>query len=241
MAAPIQKLALLCKRLFAGQSREKLTSEYLSPLICEVNKIKATDLRFDVSEIEEREANLKEYQRAPVTYMPLLDESSHTMSVFILKQGSSLPLHDHPQMYGMLKVICGKIKVTSYSVIESEPMPENVENILTYSRSRRTRSNDMVKTVIKNEDVIVSSEDGCCVLSPSEGNIHEIHPLTNIAAFLDVLAPPYADDDSCHYYHEVASDKADQTKRWLVEVAQPRSYWCDTIRYKGPQIDISQD
>ena len=97
-----------------------------------------------------------------------------------------------------------------------------------------------VKTVIKNDDVILSAEDDPCFLSPTVGNIHEISPITPIAAFLDILAPPYNGiDRDCHYYSEikVPRDQIKSNIRWLQRTFQPDSYWCDTIKYKGPLLE----
>ena len=130
MAAPIQNIASICHKLFNSCSKDVLSKEYLSPLIKAFNKIKAVDLNFDPLEIEQRDKRLSDYQRAPVTYMALQEKSTHTMAVFVLKDGNCLPLHDHPHMFGMLKVISGKVKLTSYSVVESEPLPPAVDSDL---------------------------------------------------------------------------------------------------------------
>lgn len=228
---PIQKIVTICKTLFGVQPGKELSREYLSPIITGLNDIKASDLNFDVREIDEREKHLKAYEKAPVTYMPILELDTFTMSVFIVKSGGSLPLHDHPNMHGILKVISGKVKLRSYTVVESEQLPDssNKDNILTHSLTSN------VRTVIKNDDIVISSDDGCCLLTPKEGNIHEIQPLTSVAAFCDILVPPYA-DDSCHYYSEVATHPTQKSKRWLLRVPQPKSFWCDTITYKGPNV-----
>ena len=41
---------------------------------------------------------------APVTYVQLYEDKDVTIGVFILKRGTKIPLHDHPDMHGILKV-----------------------------------------------------------------------------------------------------------------------------------------
>lgn len=44
------------------------------------------------------------FHEAPVTYMMIYEDSDVHICIFILKNGVSLPLHDHPNMVGILKV-----------------------------------------------------------------------------------------------------------------------------------------
>jgi len=125
MAAQIQRLAQLCTTLFSNKPGNVITKERLQPLSNALNKIEAKHLDFDQEKIIKREKLLKEkgFQKAPVTYMPLKETDACTMCVFIMKreEGGSLPLHDHPGMHGLLKVISGQRKIRSYTVIDSEP------------------------------------------------------------------------------------------------------------------------
>lgn len=53
--------------------------------------------------------------RAPVTYIEVYEDQNVSIGVFVLRDGAKIPLHDHPYMYGVLKVIYGKVKVQSYT------------------------------------------------------------------------------------------------------------------------------
>ncbi|KAI8789620.1 2-aminoethanethiol dioxygenase [Biomphalaria glabrata] len=233
MATPIQKLANLSAKIFGMVSPDKITKEHLTPLIRAINEIKMEDVNFDVKEIDEIDNYRKHDQQeiAPVTYIHLHQDRTFTMSIFVLKSGGVIPLHDHPKMHGLLKVICGAVKIISYTEINKLPLPEdyNLSNSQSQPLTRSYYKN--IKTVQKNNDIILTDKDDCCVLMPIEGNIHEIQPVTNIAAFLDILAPPYESDQSCHYYQELPFSKLNI--KWLLEIPQPRSYWCDTLKYKG--------
>lgn len=55
---------------------------------------------------------------APMFYADIYQSHLLHMCIFGFKRrGSSLPLHDHPDMYGFVKVIRGEITVSSYSDI----------------------------------------------------------------------------------------------------------------------------
>ncbi|CAL1534622.1 unnamed protein product [Lymnaea stagnalis] len=240
MAAPIQKLVSLSSKLFGRLSPEKITKDHLAPLARNMNDITAEDVMFDASEVEKRDLSKQhdeafDNEIAPVTYMHLHQERTFSMSIFVLKSGGVLPLHDHPKMFGLLKVIHGSVKIISYTEVNQQPLTLSEDEIdMKYRQTRSFYKN--IKTVHRNKDIILTESDECCILSPTEGNIHEIHPETKMAAFLDILAPPYDNNDQCcHYYKEMAASKVSDT-RWLLEIPQPASYWCDTIDYRGPPL-----
>lgn len=235
MVAPIQKLVHLSSKIFGSLTPDKITKDHLSPLIRTINDIKIEDVQFDPSEVEEQDAQsrLSNRRGAPVTYMHLFQDKSFSMSVFIVKSGGVLPLHDHPKMHGLLKVIYGTLKIISYTEVNKQVFPDDM--LTTHPQTRSFCRN--IKTVRRNNDLIVTDEDDCCILTPTDGNIHEIHSETQMAAFLDILAPPYANDATCHYYQELPSSTSTDTTRWLLEIPQPNSYWCNTISYKGPSLD----
>ncbi|KAH9503263.1 hypothetical protein Btru_068607 [Bulinus truncatus] len=233
MASPIQKLSSISAKIFGMVSPDKITVEHITPIIRAINDIKMEDVNFDIKDIDERDNYRRQEQQeiAPVTYIHLHQENNFAMSIFVLKSGGFIPLHDHPKMHGLLKVICGAVKIISYTEMNKLPLPEeNINQPLALPRSLCKS----VKTVKRNNDIILTENDDCCVLMPIEGNIHEIHPETKVAAFLDILAPPYESDHSCHYYQELPFSKLNI--RWLLEIPQPRSYWCDTLKYKGPSL-----
>ncbi|GFO25780.1 2-aminoethanethiol dioxygenase [Plakobranchus ocellatus] len=231
MASPIQRLAKLSYKIFGGQSNDMMTKETLKPLISALNEIKAMDLQFDPVEVIERDEVLRTHgDVAPVTFMSIHQSQHFTMAVFIVKAGGFLPLHDHPGMFGLLKVISGSVKLTSYTQTDTRPLPQ-------CSPQRPVDLPKNILTVKKNIDTIVTESDDCCCLSPLEKNFHKIEALTDVAAFLDILAPPYGGERDCNYYKELPIESPHHKDvRWLAEVPQPRSYWCDVLKYKGPSL-----
>ena len=62
---------------------------------------------------------------APVTYIKVLEDIDVSIGIFIVKAGSRLPLHNHPNMYGLLKVVYGMVDVKIYSKFESKSGEED--------------------------------------------------------------------------------------------------------------------
>ncbi|KAK8768286.1 hypothetical protein V5799_015514 [Amblyomma americanum] len=137
------------------------------------------------------------------------------MSIFIIRRGERIPLHDHPGMFGVLKVLHGSGTISSYSAV-------------------RPPSGDELEAE-RHPDVAVSSDSAPCCLTPTERNFHEIRALDGPLAFLDILAPPYDGKvRDCHYY-SVADGVAAAVVR-LRRMEPPGDFWCENATYRGPPI-----
>lgn len=185
--------------------------------------------------------------RAPVKYIEILEHNSFTMSVFIVANKYTMPLHDHPG-HGLLRVISGTAHIQSYSL--EHPM-QNTSHIL---------------SVIEEEPTEFTSENGCSVLTPTVRNIHEITAIGNSsAAFFDILSPPYESELSqygpkkCLFYRKIpfkpsieyesieqhhndnqTSDEEATSKSnhiaYLQQIRVPNHYYCDNIYYNPPDF-----
>lgn len=82
-------------------------------------------LQWDVYELKKRLDQLSKplfsrYCRTPVTYIRVFENKSVSLGLFVLRNGSKIPFHDHPNMHGLLKVIYGKVKIQSYTAKEKD-------------------------------------------------------------------------------------------------------------------------
>lgn len=166
----------------------------------------------------------------PVTYMHICETDHFSMGVFLLKSGSSIPLHDHPGMYGMLKVLYGKVRINCFDRLERASPPQAHMDSLRHSVLRSTGE--------------FTADSGPCVLYPDRDNLHQIDAVDGPTAFMDILAPPYDPDNGrdCHYYTVLTESEGQTADRvpgqelWLKEISQPPDFWCGAEPYPGPEV-----
>ena len=49
-------------------------------------------------------------KKAPVTYIDVYEHSDVSVGIFIIHPGCKIPLHNHPNMYGIIKCLSGKVR-----------------------------------------------------------------------------------------------------------------------------------
>lgn len=196
--------------------------------------------------------NSKSFQssaRAPVKYLELFEHQTFTMSVFIVANKYTMPLHDHPE-HGLLKVISGTARIQSFTL--ERPMDSMPSNLL---------------RVIEETPSEYSIKSECSILTPTKCNIHEITATGyDPVAFFDILSPPYESELSmygpkkCFFYRKVplkststgigiddqsndscsdttTVDKTNPKKyAYLQQIRVPSHYYCDDIHYKPPKF-----
>lgn len=159
--------------------------------------------------------------KAPCTFISICETSSFTMSVFILRQSYTMPLHDHPQMRGLLKVLSGRLKIQSFS--------------------RLPGTSDILVT--QEEPQILDKFSKTSTLDESMYNYHEISAFDDEpAAFFDVLSPPYSSTDEgsrhCHFYKKLFMVDSTSEKKIikLERIECPDHYYCDNVLYDKPDF-----
>uniref|UniRef100_A0A8C4QRL0 2-aminoethanethiol dioxygenase n=1 Tax=Eptatretus burgeri TaxID=7764 RepID=A0A8C4QRL0_EPTBU len=110
-AGRLQAVARQARFTFRGSARRlSPSSTSLCTLRELLGNVCASDLR--ISEPTTRSTNPKGTV-PPVTYMNIYDDEDFSLGVFLLKPNSTIPLHDHPGMYGFMKVLYGRLSVTN--------------------------------------------------------------------------------------------------------------------------------
>lgn len=189
----------------------------LDKLISIMNKLTAEDVKLD------RDLLLPRTRfSAPVTYIDILEHPCLTINMFVLRPGSKLPLHDHPHMYGICKVIQGKVRIRSFTLDPDQK----------FNKDKR------VTAAIESEMIVTDSCESV-LLTPRKGNIHEIRAHDGGAAFVDILAPPYHSNNdglgprTCHYFIEASNSKKSTSVEFF-KVERVPEYWTDFAPYVGP-------
>jgi len=253
--ALINKIAVQAYRTFGrgGGSSEQSFRQNLSVLRDLMGRLTAHDVNFDGALVRDPRPFDPDCGLAPVTFIDLWKDEHFSMSIFVLKPGTRLPMHDHPGMHGLIRVIHGRMNVFSYSLLERkcgdgfEPL-HNSGNGECYSVRKGDVFTAHRLSSASGDTLDINSE--CIILMPIEGNVHEICTTDSAAAFFDILAPPYDDHrygrHQCHYYRELPVSKANtQTSDSAQEknlckvicVPTPVDYWTDYAPYDGPDIN----
>ncbi|CAG5013919.1 unnamed protein product [Parnassius apollo] len=180
--------------------------------------------------------------KAPCTYVEVFQNSLVNMSIFVLKPGFKMPLHDHPHMHGLLKVISGAVRIRSFT---EYPLKEAINNIDFAVRAKHEaarlaqgfhKRRRLFAKVSQNS--ICRENSQTCILTPTISNYHEIEALHMPAAFFDILSPPYdtliedIGPRRCRYYY-VANEISTNVVE-LQETNVPDCFYCDQLPYLGP-------
>lgn len=128
------------------------------------------------------------------TYIHIYEDTIFSLGIFCLPAGSTLPLHDHPHMSVLTRVLYGQLEVDSYDWKDGTgSRPGTVEE--------EGRGREVVH-VMDNEHI---GPDNCpLVLLPNGGgNIHSFKAITHCAV-LDLIVPPYDAQNGrgCTYYNK---------------------------------------
>jgi plant cysteine oxidase len=138
------------------------------------------------------------------------------MGVFCFPAGASLPLHDHPEMVVLSKLLYGSVRKRSYDWVADVP-PRSGERkrettppssrrdacyVLAYfvahpSNGSRPGGDDDdaggLARVVAADEVLCAPREASVLFPRSGGNMHAFTAVTPCAV-LDVLTPPYSEE-----------------------------------------------
>ncbi len=79
--------------------------------------------------------------KAPITYISVYNDPDFSVGVFVVGGGQRIPLHNHPRMFGLLKVVAGDVDIECYSKVIKYPREGRQSlNALVLGVRRRSRS-----------------------------------------------------------------------------------------------------
>ncbi|KAI4386627.1 hypothetical protein MLD38_004544 [Melastoma candidum] len=238
----LQELFVACLEIFKGPGTVPTPHDVL-PLHRILDDMKPEDVGLS-SDLPFFDPESTISEAAPrVSYTTIHKCRNFSLCILFLPSGGVIPLHNHPGMTVLSKLLLGSVHVRSYDWI----VPCDLSNLClipgsSNARPARAKMNGQITAPCKSS-----------VLYPTTGgNIHEFKAVTP-CAILDVIGPPYSQQDGrdCSYYRVVPSpefladgrldveDKdghAAEGYGWLEEIEVAEEHLMDWIEYLGPQV-----
>ena len=160
----------------------------------------------------------------------------YSVGIFIFPPHARIPLHDHPHMCVLSRVLYGDLRRQSLDLVRDE----HSQNKWCFPSSLlRKLPHGSRRAILHQVDYLQAPN--VTALYPYEGQLHEFHAGPNGAAVLDVLLPPYDEehDRDCTFYNIVEDtttnhDNAETTEQrpcWIVPTEQPSDFHCLSGRY----------
>ena len=195
-------------------------------------------------------------QEAPVTYINVLTHRDVSIGMFIVKSGSRIPLHNHPNMHGLLKIVYGTVDIKEYTKWQPDVV-NDIEFPALLQENPHFYEKGFCFPVDKEVHAKVESSYDAIMLTPDRNNYHEIHSVgQGPAAFFDILAPPYLrpsqqtgdlesmqdEPRDCYFYTEhffkpsPSASTNSSNFLWLRMIKCPADYDSDSEPYLGPPL-----
>mmetsp|Transcript_11433 Transcript_11433/g.17014 ORF Transcript_11433/g.17014 Transcript_11433/m.17014 type:complete len:258 (+) Transcript_11433:150-923(+) len=183
------------KSITSRASRRDIDGD-LIPVMSETDEDEFINL---LSKLSGEDLGLEEHshlQIVPPTPFPLQDiryfhihelEDQYSIGIFFMPPHTEMPLHDHPYMWVFSRILTGSVAITSLDWINPNDKP--------CSETTKRRARLTEKGFFHAPNTVF--------LTPEKRNMHMIKAGSQGCAFLDILIPPYNENNlkrDCSYY-----------------------------------------
>lgn len=129
-----------------------------------------------------------------ITYLHVHEEDDFSIGIFVLPPHARIPLHDHPRMCVISRLLRGSLIKTSYDWDDEEvQMPSS--QMAAQQENKRLQGQARVRQARQVGGPIPVHGPVTFALTGHQENLHEFEAGAAGAAILDVLMPPYAPDN----------------------------------------------
>ena len=161
------------------------------------------------------------------SYMPIYADPGVEVGVFLLPARCTMPLHDHPGMTVVSKVLTGDLQIRGLDWAAPQPAG------WAPGGACPARGATLVR-----DDLLGPGSPAVALTATSGGNIHQLHA-RSACAFLDVLVPPYT-AAGCGYYEVVPNSFTRGAELGssadLRLVPAPEDFYIGKVEYTGAPI-----
>jgi cysteamine dioxygenase len=170
------------------------------------------------------------------------------MGIFLLPPGAEIPLHDHPGMTVLTRVLFGSLDVFACDWSGETSAVGNQSPALGPSKDCLDSATSKARPAILRFDGRIDAP-ATSVLTPDRGNLHTFRASApHGCAVLDVITPPYdaAWGRPCTYYRRSAlrrgavdsgaGNSAPREELFLLEEFSADDFFCGSEPYRGPSV-----
>jgi cysteamine dioxygenase len=180
----------------AFKTSATLTPASMAPVCALMRSIQPKDLKFNKAQFQQLTKKKK------LMYVPIHDNvvPEVAIGIFILPPNSQLPLHDHPEMCVLSKLVHGSCRVRSYQPLSTKVLTSSGD---TRSVLHSTSHSSSHSTIAELKQDVWKNAGDVWGLYPENNNIHELTAGDEGAAVWDIINPDYDGlKRRCTYYRE---------------------------------------
>ncbi|KAG6612688.1 2-aminoethanethiol dioxygenase [Phytophthora cinnamomi] len=167
-----------------------------------------------------------------VHYQHVYEDETFSIGIFILPPGVAIPLHDHPGMSVISRLLYGSLHIRSYDLVKGGDGAATATAAVAGKKQTARLHVDEVLTAPHTTELL-----------PDCGNLHQLVGGDDIGcAFLDIITPPYDSTNGrdCTYYRVLDSadshDDNNGHKLVTLETFNPLDFDVVTEPYFGPRL-----